>query len=111
MIDGVSRASCRLEPVFHTDAIRGLQQWINTLEKLMGKISQCQTHPRQGHLIRGITAEEGFIYEIMQLCLIMTLTSFDDLLKIRGIQGTKEKTTSELSKLWQAHRAANRHSR
>ena len=27
----------------------------------------------------------------------MTLTSLDELRKIRGIQGTKEKTTSELS--------------
>jgi hypothetical protein len=33
----------------------------------------------------------------MWLCLVITLTSLDDLRKIRGIQGTKEKTTSELS--------------
>ena len=38
-----------------------------------------------------------FIYEIMWLCLMITLTNLNELRKIRGIQGTKEKTTSELS--------------
>jgi hypothetical protein len=55
---------------------------------------------RRGNLIRGIAAEERFIYEIRLVCLVMTLTSLDELRKIGGIQGTKEKTTSELSKLW-----------
>jgi hypothetical protein len=35
------------------------------------------------------------------------LTDLDELRKIKGIQGTKEKTTSELSMLWQAREAAN----
>ncbi len=48
-------------------------------------------------MIRGIAAEELFIYEIMWLCLVIALTSLQKLRKIRGIQGTKEKTTSELS--------------
>jgi hypothetical protein len=69
------------------------------------KVSQCQTHPRRGDMIRGTATEERFIYEIMWLCLAMTLTSLQQLRKIRGIQGTKEKTTSELSKLWQALRS------
>jgi hypothetical protein len=33
----------------------------------------------------------------MLLCLVITLTNLDELLKIRDIQTTKEKTTSELS--------------
>jgi hypothetical protein len=48
-------------------------------------------------LIWGIATEERFIYEIMVVCLVIPLTSLDELRKIRGIQGTKEKTTSELS--------------
>jgi hypothetical protein len=48
-------------------------------------------------MIRGIAALRWFLYEIMWLCLVITLTNLDDLLKIRGIQTTKEKTTSELS--------------
>ena len=42
-------------------------------------------------MIRGIAAEEWFIYEITQLCLVITLTSLQKLRKIRGIQTTKEK--------------------
>jgi hypothetical protein len=42
-------------------------------------------------MIRGIDTEEQFIYEIL------TLTSLHQLRKIRGIQGTKEKTASALS--------------
>ena len=33
----------------------------------------------------------------MWLCPVITLTILDELRKIRGIHGTKEKTTSELS--------------
>ena len=44
-------------------------------------------------MIRGIDAEEQFIYEIL------TLTSLHQLRKIRGIQGTKEKTASGPSAL------------
>jgi hypothetical protein len=52
---------------------------------------------RRGHLIQGIAAEERFVYEIMWLCLEIPLTDLDELRKIKGIQGTKEKTTSKLS--------------
>jgi hypothetical protein len=55
------------------------------------KVAQCQTYQRRGGMIRGIAAEERFVYEIMQLCLVITLTNLDDLLKIRGIQKQKEK--------------------
>ena len=48
-------------------------------------------------MVRGIAASGRFIYEIMLLCLVITLTNLDDLHKIRDIQTTKEKTTSELS--------------
>jgi hypothetical protein len=61
------------------------------------KVAQCQTHQRRGNMIRGIAAEERFAYEIMRSCLVITLTSLDELRKIRGIQDTKEKTISELS--------------
>jgi hypothetical protein len=61
------------------------------VEKTLGKVIQCQTHLRRGYLIRGITIEEGFLYEIMQLCLVITLTSSYKLRKIRGIQKQKEK--------------------
>jgi hypothetical protein len=44
-----------------------------------------------------MTASERFIYEIMLLCLIITLTRLQKLREMRDIQGTKEKTTSELS--------------
>ena len=60
------------------------------------------------HLIRGIAAEERFLYEIMWLSLVITLTILDELGKIGDIQATKEKTTSELSSLGRALRAANR---
>jgi hypothetical protein len=42
-------------------------------------------------MIRGTAAEERVVYEIILLCLIMTLTSLDDLRKIRSIQKQKEK--------------------
>jgi hypothetical protein len=45
----------------------------------------------------GIIAEERFVYEIILVCLVITLTSLHQLRKIRGIQGTKEKTASALS--------------
>jgi hypothetical protein len=50
-------------------------------------------------MIRGIAAEEKFNYEIMVVCLVITLTGLDELRKIMGIQGTKEKTISVLSAL------------
>ena len=53
-------------------------------------------------MIRGIAIEESFLYEIMWLCQVITLTRLQKLRKIEDIQGTKEKTTSELSKLCQA---------
>ena len=67
--------------------------------KTVGKVAQCQTHPRRGHLIRGIVTEERFIDEITWLCPVIPLTSLDELRKIRGIQGTKEKTASGPSAL------------
>jgi hypothetical protein len=48
-------------------------------------------------MIRGIAAEEGFLHEIMLGGLVLTLTSLDELRKIRGVQRPKEKTTSVLS--------------
>ncbi len=42
-------------------------------------------------MIRGIAAEEGFIYEILLAGLVITLTIPHKLPKIRGIQKTKEK--------------------
>jgi hypothetical protein len=53
-------------------------------------------------MIRGIAAEERFIYEIMRLCLVITLTRLDELRKIRVIQGTKEKTADPLFALIKA---------
>jgi hypothetical protein len=48
-------------------------------------------------MLRGTAAKERFIYEIMLLCPVITLTTFVGLGKIRGIQGTKEKTADLLS--------------
>ena len=42
-------------------------------------------------MIRGIAASEPFVYDIVLLCLVITLTSLDELRKIRGIQKQKEK--------------------
>jgi hypothetical protein len=56
----------------------------------------------------GIAAEERFVYEIIWLFLGITLTSPHELRKIRGIQGTKEKTASELSADYSHQKAANR---
>jgi hypothetical protein len=36
-------------------------------------------------MLRGIAAEEGFLYEIMLGGLVLTLTNLDELRKIRGI--------------------------
>jgi hypothetical protein len=55
------------------------------------KEAKFGTHPRRGHLIRGIATSGRFIYEIMVVSLIITLTNLDDLLKIRSIQKQKEK--------------------
>jgi hypothetical protein len=41
-------------------------------------------------MIRGIAALERIIYEIMWLCLGITLTSLEELRKIRGIQKQKK---------------------
>jgi hypothetical protein len=46
---------------------------------------------RREDMIRGIAAEERFVYEIMWLCLEIPLTSLHQLHKIRGIQKQKEK--------------------
>jgi hypothetical protein len=56
-------------------------------------------------MILGIATEEQFVYEIMLVCLGITLTNLDELRKIGDIQGTKEKTISKLSKLWPAPRS------
>jgi hypothetical protein len=52
------------------------------------KVAQCQA--RREHLIRGIAATEWFLYEIMLVCLIITLTSLDEPLKIGDIPKTKK---------------------
>jgi hypothetical protein len=59
-------------------------------------------------MIRGIAAEEPFAYEIMRLCPGHTLTRLDKLRKMKGIQGTKEKTTSAFSSFGRHREAANR---
>jgi hypothetical protein len=41
-------------------------------------------------MIRGIDAEEQFIYEILLVCLVITLTSIHQLRKIRDIQKQKK---------------------
>jgi hypothetical protein len=69
------------------------------------KEAKCGTHPRRGHLIRGIATSGRFIYEIMVVSLIITLTNLDDLLKIRG--KTKRKAADLLSALT-GTRTANR---
>jgi hypothetical protein len=61
------------------------------------KVAQCQTHQRRGHLIRGIAASERFIYEIMLLCLVITLTSLDEVRKIRRYSTHKRKAADPLS--------------
>jgi hypothetical protein len=43
---------------------------------------------------RGTATEEGFVYEIMWLCLEIPLTSLQKLRKIRDIQKTKRKRLS-----------------
>jgi hypothetical protein len=41
-------------------------------------------------MIRGIDAEEQFIYEILLVCLVITLTNLDEVRRIRGIQKQKK---------------------
>jgi hypothetical protein len=41
-------------------------------------------------MIQGIAVEEWFLYEIMWLSLVITLTNLDDLPKIRDIQNKKK---------------------
>jgi hypothetical protein len=41
------------------------------VRKAYDKVTQSQTHPRRGHMIRVIAAEEWFVDEIMWLCLVM----------------------------------------
>jgi hypothetical protein len=59
--------------------------------------SAAQYQIGKGHLLQEMAVEERYVYEIIWLCLVITLTNLDEVRKIRGIQGTKEKTTSELS--------------
>jgi hypothetical protein len=54
------------------------------------KVAQYQTNQERGGMIRGIAAEEEFLYEIMLRGLVLTLTNLDDLLKIRDIQNKKK---------------------
>ena len=61
-----------------------------------------QTHSRRGNRFRGIAANEWFLYEIMWLCLVIPLTTLDELRKIRGIQQTKRKAAEPLSAFTQA---------
>jgi hypothetical protein len=49
-------------------------------------------------MIRGIATEEQFLYEIMWLYLVITLTNLDELRKIRGIQGTKVQKKRRLTR-------------
>jgi hypothetical protein len=71
------------------EAKRADQPKIRGVEELRsrddGKVAS-QTLSRRGNHFRGIAAEEQFVYEIMLLCLVMTLTSPQKLRKIRGIQ-------------------------
>jgi hypothetical protein len=48
-------------------------------------------------MIRGIAASEPFVYEIVLLCLVITLTSFDEVRKIRGHSTHKRKAADPLS--------------
>jgi hypothetical protein len=47
-------------------------------------------------MIRRIAASERFVDEITLVCLVFTLTTLQELGKIRVIQVTKEKTISAL---------------
>ena len=71
------------------EAKRADQPKIRGVEELRsrddGKVAS-PTLSRRGNHFRGIAAEEQFVYEIMLLCLVMTLTSPQKLRKIRGIQ-------------------------
>ena len=58
--------------------------------------------------IRGIAAEERFLYEIMWLRLVIALTTLDELRKIGDIQGTKEKRPARPLSFDPAREAANR---
>jgi hypothetical protein len=59
-------------------------------------------------MIWGIGASGRFIYEIMLLYPVVTLTSLDELRKIRGIQKQKEKRLTRSLPLL-GTRTANRH--
>jgi hypothetical protein len=48
------------------------------------KVAKCQTCLRRGHPFRGIAASERLIYEVILLCLVLTLTSLDELRKMSG---------------------------
>jgi hypothetical protein len=55
------------------------------------KVAKCQTCLRRGHPFRGIAASERLIYEVILLCLVLTLTSLDELRKISGRSTHKRK--------------------
>src|ERR671915_1125478 len=67
----------------------GYTTWPEALPALKDRLGSLRLFC--GDMIRGIAALEKFIYEIMLLCLVMTLTSLHELRKIRGIQKQKEK--------------------
>jgi hypothetical protein len=90
MTDGGSRASCKLER-FST-----LTPFVSCTRR---SLSETGT-PDPGN-----SCWERFVYEIMLMYLEFPLTNLDGLSKMRDIQGTKEKTTSELSKLWTGARS------
>jgi hypothetical protein len=46
---------------------------------------------RRGGMIWGKAASGWFVYEIMLLCLVIALTSLDEVLKIRGHSRDKRK--------------------
>jgi hypothetical protein len=46
---------------------------------------------RRGGMVRGIAAEERFLYEIMLGGLVLTLTNLDEMRKIRGIPKQKKR--------------------
>jgi hypothetical protein len=94
----------RVSPSFHSPT-EALEDYV---VKTVGKVAQCQTHSRRGHLIRGIAAEERFVDEITLLCLLIALTNLHQLRNIKGIQGTKEKRLTRSLPLL-GIRTANRH--
>jgi hypothetical protein len=75
------------------EAKRADQPKIRGVEELRSrddrKVAQSDTFEKRKPF-RGIAAEEWFLYEIMWLSLVITLTNLDDLLKIRDIQNKKK---------------------